>query len=648
MSQVQSEQDQGEQTDSSDAQGDMSEEAAPWWRDHALLLPVASGLLWAIGLALQISGFTAASWIMFSVGLLAGASTFVPSTFKQLFTNRGRGRLGVGLLMTISGIGAVLLGHVEEAAALAFLFSISETLEDRSMDRAKQGLRALLSLIPETAHISNTSGDRIIPATQVRKDDMLIVGAGERISTDGVVSSGRSWVNTSAVTGESIAVEVAPGDEILAGTVNGTGTLHIRATADGRDNSLTKIVRLVEQAQADKGTCARLADRIASPLVPAILIVAVLVIIFGFVIGNPGVWAERALVVLVAASPCALAIAVPVTVISAIASASKTGVIIKSGVAFEQLGTIRHVAFDKTGTLTRNQPQVITTVTAVKPSQPEVLSWAAALETASSHPLAHAITATVRSAPKAADIEEIPGRGVSGRINGHQIRIGSPRWINPQQLTDDADKLSLEGMSIIIVEADGQVAGVIGIRDEPRPEAQEAIKRLNSMGITTAMLTGDNTRTAEAIARETGITEVHAEQLPQDKAEYLRRSSSQRPTVMLGDGINDTPALAAATVGIAMGATGSAAAVESADVAFTGSDLRMMPAALEHARKARAIMTRNIALALGIIAVLFPLALFGTLGLSSVVLIHEIAEVFVILNGLRAGRTIPASNNPIQ
>ncbi|GAA6124108.1 cation-translocating P-type ATPase [Bifidobacterium psychraerophilum] len=618
---------------------DLPEEATPWWRDQTLLLPIASGLLWAIGLALQLRGFIVPSWIMFSIGLLAGASTFVPGTFKQLFTNRGRERLGVGLLMTISGIGAVLLGHVEEAAALAFLFSISETMEDRSMDRAKQGLRALLSLIPETAHISSATGERVIPAAQVRQDDILIVGAGERVSTDGVVSSGHSWLNTSAVTGESIPVEATPGDEILAGSVNGTGTLYVRATADGRDNSLTKIVQLVEQAQANKGTRARLADRIASPLVPAVLITAVLVIIFGFIIGNPAMWVERALVVLVAASPCALAIAVPVTVISAIASASKAGVIIKSGVAFEQLGTIRRVAFDKTGTLTRNQPRVITTVTTAGRSQTEILKWAAALETASSHPLAHAVTTSVENAPRAADTEEIPGCGVSGLVNGHQIRAGSPRWINPRELTEDAGKLSLRGMSLIIVEEDGQVAGIIGIRDEPRTEAREAIRRLNDLGIETVMLTGDNTRTAEAIASETGITEVHAEQLPEDKAEYLQRSSSQVPTVMLGDGINDTPALAAATVGIAMGATGSAAAIESADVAFTGNDLRLLPVALEHARKARAIMTGNIVLALALIAALFPLALFGILGLASVVLIHEIAEVFVILNGLRAGRT---------
>lgn len=299
------------------------EELAPWWRDRALVLPVASGLLWVTGLVLDWNGLETAALIAHVLGLAAGAWTFVPGTLRRLVKNRGRARLGVGLLMTIAAVGAVLLGHVGEAAALAFLFSIAETLEDRAMDRARQGLRALLSLIPETARVSRLSGEETIPAAQVRELDILIVGAGERVATDGVVTTGRSWVDTSAITGESIPVEVGPGDAVLAGSVNGSGTLNIEATADGRDNSLTQIVRLVEQAHAAKGERARLADRIARPLVPLVLIAAALIVGFGFLVGDPGTWAERALVVLVAASPCALAIAVPVTVISAIGSASK-------------------------------------------------------------------------------------------------------------------------------------------------------------------------------------------------------------------------------------------------------------------------------------------------------------------------------------
>ena len=614
------------------------EEPPPWWRDSALALPVASGLLWSTGLILEWTSLEVPALVVFALGLLAGAWTFVPGTITQLFTARGRGRLGVGLLMTIAATGAVLLGHIGEAAALAFLFSIAETLEDRAMHRAQQGLRALLSLIPETARISCLDGERTIPALEVRELDILIVGAGERVATDGVVTTGRSWVDTAAITGESIPAEVGPGDEVLAGSVNGSVTLHIESTTDGRDNSLTKIVHLVEQAHAHKGERARIADRIARPLVPAILIAAVLIAVFGFVIGDPATWIERALVVLVAASPCALAIAIPVTVISAIGAASKFGVVIKSGAAFEQLGTIRRVAFDKTGTLTRNRPRVVASHAASGYTEDEILGLAAALEKSSTHPLAEAITTAAPTRPLADEIEEHPGHGLSGLIDGHRVRVGSPRWIEPRTLSVRTAELSENGMSVIVVEVDDRVSGVIGIRDELRTEAREAIAMLHARGVSTVMLSGDNLRTAEALAAQVGIREVHAEQLPSDKAAHVRQSAIRTPTAMIGDGINDAPALASATVGIAMGVTGSAAAVESADVAFTRQDLRLIPDALAHARRGRAIMTGNIALALAIIIVLVPLALFGVLGLAAVVLVHEVAEVIVILNGLRASR----------
>lgn len=615
------------------------EQLAPWWRDRAFALPVASGLLWVTGLVLEWTGNETLALIAHSLGLAAGAWTFVPNALRRLITARGRARLGVGLLMTIAATGAVLLGHVAEAAALAFLFSIAETLEDRAMDRAQKGLRALLSLIPDTARVSRPTGAEVIAATEVRKRDTLIVGAGERIATDGVVAEGRSWVDTSAITGESIPVEIGPGDQVLAGSVNGPGTVRFEATADGQDNSLTTIVHLVEQAHATKGERARLADRIARPLVPLVLITAVLIAAFGFLIGDPGTWIERALVVLVAVSPCALAIAVPVTVISAIGSASKFGVVIKSGAAFEQLGTIRTVAFDKTGTLTRNQPQVVAAHITPEHTQTELLRLAAALEAASSHPLAEAITAAAPERDQATDVQEHPGHGLTGTINGRHVRVGSPRWIAPQRLADPAKSMARKGMSVIVVEVDGHVAGVIGIRDELRAEAAEAIDALHAQGINTVMLTGDNSLTAQAIAHQAGISEVHSEQLPADKADYIRRSTEQTPTAMIGDGINDAPALASAKVGIAMGVTGSAAAVESADVAFTGNDLRLIPNALAHAKRGRLIMTGNIALALAIIVVLFPLALFGVLGLAAVVLVHEVAEVVVIANGLRAARS---------
>lgn len=614
----------------------------PWYRDRALALPVASGILWAVGLVLDLvggSGTDVAAIVAYALGLVAGATTFVPGTLRQLVRQKGRNRLGVGLLMTIAAIGAVLLGHVGEAAALAFLFSIAETLEDRAMDKAKNSLRSLLSLMPETARVRCPDGCfDPVPAAEVRRDDVLQLGAGERLATDGTVLEGSSSLDTAAVTGESIPVEVSPGSEVLAGSVNSTGTLIIRATADGRDNSLTRIVTLVEQAQARKGVRARLADRIARPLVPVVLLAAALTAVLGSLLGDPGVWIDRALVVLVAASPCAMAIAVPVTVISAIGAASRLGVAVTSGAAFEELGTVRTVALDKTGTLTRNEPEVSAVRTAPGFDETLVLGFAAALEASSSHPLAAAVVAAYSSIPDASSVTETAGHGITGTVEGRRIRVGSDRWVSPGVLAQDAAELAGEGMSLIVVEIDGKVAGVIGVRDELRPEAAEAVTALHDQGISTVMLTGDNERTATALAAQAGIDEVHAELRPEDKERFVRESSARTPTVMIGDGINDTPALASATVGIAIGTGGSAAAVESADVTFTGSDLRLIPAALAHARRGRRIMTANMALALLIIVVLCPLALTGVLGLAAVVLVHESAEVVVIANGLRAAR----------
>ncbi len=626
---------------------DEPEEHGPWWKDTELMFPITAGVFCITAFILDHTVSPTAALACYWVALIAGGWTFIPGSLRQLVTGKGRSRMGVGLLMTIAAIGAVLLGHVGEAAALAFLFSISETLEDRAMDRAQQGLRALLSLMPNTARVVRDDVETTVPASEVQASDVLVVGAGERVATDGTVIAGQSWLDTSAITGESIPVGVSPGSSVSAGSVNGSGTLRIQATSDGLDNSLTQIVRLVEQAQSAKGERARFADRIARPLVPAVLVASLLIVLFGFLVGDPATWTQRALVVLVAASPCAMAIAVPVTVISAVGAASKLGVVIKSGVAFEQLGTIQTVAFDKTGTLTENNPRVVATHFVVD----DALPMAAAVESASSHPLSRAIVAAAAEpgtnntdiALTAHEVQEQPGRGLIGVVKGKRIRVGSPRWIptdGASGLADRVAEMSQAGMSVVVVEVDGTPAGVLGIRDELRPEAAAAVQALADQGMRSVMLTGDQEVTAQAIAARAGIPSdrVWAGQLPADKARVVAELVDKSPTAMIGDGINDAPALAAATVGIAMGVTGSDAAIESADVAFTGSDVRLIPVALAHAQRGRRIMTGNIGLALAIIVGLFPLALFGVLGLAAVVLVHEVAEVIVIGNGLRAGR----------
>lgn len=608
----------------------------PWYRSPSVLIPIGSGVAFLAGLVCEWTGAEIAGLVLFWVGLLLGASTFVPGALRKLFT---RGKLGIGLLMTISATGAVILGYVEEAAALAFLYSIAEALEDKAMDRARAGLRALLKLVPETALIRRGHATAEVEASELRVGDVLVVRPGERVATDGIVRTGRSSLDTSAITGESIPVEVGPGNDVSAGSINTTGVLEVQATAAGTDNSLTTIVELVEQAQAEKGDRARLADRIARPLVPGVMILAVLVGLVGSLLtGDSELWITHALVVLVAASPCALAIAVPVTVVSAIGAASKFGVIVKSGAAFERFGGIRHLAVDKTGTLTRNEPSVTRVVTAGGATGDEVLAWAASLEAHSTHPLAAAITNSVPHASTADDVNETAGHGIAGTLNDARLAVGSPRWLDAGSLADQVRAMESEGMTVVIVHRSDEAVGAIGVRDELRPEVPEVIAALSRRGIGVTMLTGDNVRTAAALAAQAGISDVRAELRPEDKAAAVARLSKSQPTAMIGDGINDAPALAAADLGIAMGAKGADAAIESADVAFTGHDLRLIPQALEHARRGRSIINQNVVLSIAIIVVLLPLAITGVLGLAAVVLVHEVAEVVVILNGLRAAR----------
>ena len=630
----------------------------PWWRDRSLLIPVSAGILLLSGLLV--------SWLadgvladvlapaLFWASLLAGASQFAPGALRGLLRH---GRLGIGLLMTISATGAVILGHVEEAAALAFLYSIVEALEDRAMDKAHSGLRSLLSLIPTTAtvlvsdqdhalehapnHEHNTTRAVDVEVSALQPGQLLLVAAGQRLATDGIVRSGSANLDVSAITGESMPVLVGPGDEVLAGSIAVDSTVQVEATAAGTDNSLTTVVSLVENANEQKGQRARIADRLARPLVPGVLVLALVVALVGSLFGDPAVWIERALVVLVAASPCALAISVPVTVVSAIGAASRMGVIIKSGAAFEQLGTINQIAVDKTGTLTQNRT-VVTDIVATDATSPKiVLQLAAALEAHSTHPLAAAITHAGQpdetELGAASEITEHAGSGISGVIDGTLVAVGNPHWLDPGPLQSQVTELESAGKTVIIVQRAKKTIGAVALHDELRAEAPDVVQQLADDGYGITMLTGDNLRTAKAVGAAAGISDVRAGLSPRDKATAVAELARQRQVAMLGDGINDAPALAAADVGIAMGATGSDVAVESADAALGSDNLTLLPRALRHARRGRAIINQNIALSLAIITVLLPLALSGVLGLAAVVLIHEVAEVFVILNGLRAG-----------
>ncbi|UJA21515.1 cation-translocating P-type ATPase [Thermoleophilia bacterium SCSIO 60948] len=599
-------------------------------------LSALAGVALAAGLIVSVlTEAVTAAMVLFIAAILAGGLTFIPGAARGLLDRR----LGVDTLMAIAAIGAMVLGEWGEAATLAFLFSISEALEHYALTRTRQGLRALLDLVPSRAtRIVDGSEESVDPA-ELEVGDVISIRPGERVATDGVIASGRSAVDLAAITGESVPVELGEGDTIYAAAVNGSGALEVEVSAVVEDNSLARIVRIVEEAQERKGRSQRLAERIARPLVPGVLLAAGLMALLGSILGSPDLWIERSLVVLVAAAPCAFAISVPVTVVASIGAATKSGVLIKGGAALEALSRIRAVALDKTGTLTENAPRVTAIVAADGVEEADVIKSAAALEARSEHPLAAAILAAAPRVPRASDVEAVPGHGLTGSGENGSLRLGKPGFVDVGELSGQVSRLQEQGASIVAVERGGQLLGLIAVRDDPRPEAREAIERLRRVGVREiVMMTGDNSRTADALAGEIGIDRVESELLPEDKLEAVRRLGAEARVAMVGDGINDAPALASADVGVAMGAIGTDVAIETADVALMGDDLRHLPDTLAHARRAGAIMRQNLALSGAILVALVPLAATGVLGLAAVVSIHELAEIIVIANGVRAGR----------
>lgn len=627
----------GGPVDVADASADS---AAGTWRDRwKIIAAVLSAATWLVGLIAELSDRSTIADAAFVVAVVLGGSTFVPGAVTGLL----RGRLGVGLLMTIAGVGALALGQLGEAAALAFLFSVAEALEDWAITKSRRGLRAVLQLVPEAATVRRGDEQVELPTDEIAAGDVLVLRAGERVPTDGVVRSGRSVLDVSAVTGESIPVDVDTGSAVLAGSINGDGVLEVEVTAPASESTLARIVQAVEEAHDRKGRSQRLADRIARPLVPAILITAVTLALLGALFGDAGLWFQRSLVVLVAASPCAFAIAIPVTVFASIGAATRAGLVIKGGAAIEALATVDTVALDKTGTLTRNQPSVVETIavngTAGGTDRHAVLMLAAALESSSDHPLAAAIVAAAGPAATlaATDVQALPGHGLTGRVDGVSVRVGKPGFIDRSTLAADIDRLQASGATVVLVERAGVTVGAIAVRDELRPEAGAVVRALRDRyRMNVVVLSGDNASTTNAIGRAAGVDDIRGELLPADKTAAVDQLQQQGSVAMVGDGINDAPALATADVGIAMGARGTDVAIEAADIAIMGDDLTHLPDLIGHARRTRRLMVQNLVLSGLIIAVLIPVAATGLLGLGAVVAIHELAEIVVIVNALRA------------
>ena len=628
----------GEACCAHDAAGHHAEEAEEperFWQIREVRAAAFAGVLLAAGLVADAMDAEAAAIGAFLAALAVGGWTFVPDTLGALT----RGRLGVGTLMTIAAVGAVALGEFGEAASLAFLFSISEALEGYALARTRRGLRALLALVPERVTVRRGDSQVEIDPDELEPGDVMVVGPGERLATDGVVRTGRSTLDLSAITGESVPVEVEPEREVFAASINSGGVLDVEVTARTADSSLARVVHIVEEAQERKGSSQRLAERVARPLVPVIMVVAAAIAVFGALLGDPELWLGRSLVVLVAAAPCAFAISVPVTVVAAVGASARMGALVKGGAALEALRGVRVVAIDKTGTLTRNRPEIVDVVAADGMAPSTVLQVAAALEARSEHPLAAAILAAAPASAEAVDVQAVTGNGLTGMVNGTAARLGKPGFVDPGPLDRTVEALQRDGSTVVVVEKGGALLGAIAVRDQLRPEAAAVVGELRRLGVERIdMLTGDNRRTAEALGRDASVDEVHAELLPEDKVRIVETLASRGGTAMIGDGINDAPALATAKVGIAMGAMGSDVAIEAADVALMGEELTHLPEVLAHARRAGRIMRQNLVLSGLIIGVLIPLAAFGVLGLATVVASHELAEVVVIANGVRAGR----------
>ena len=619
------------------------------WRSRPVRWSAVCGLLLAAGFIADRSG--AAGWAvtgLYGASTLAGVRFFAIEAAAELWEDH---RVDIELLMTIAAVVAGLLGLWGEAATLAFLYSISEALEEFTEDRTRGAIRALMDLAPtRVQRLDDTGGIVEVGIEELAVGDRFLVRPGAAVATDGQVVEGTSAVDEAAVTGEPIPVDKAPGDAVFAGTLNAHGALVVRATAAAGDNTLAKIVRLVAEAQERKGRGEQFMNRFARRYSPAVLAAGVLVAAAGgTVTGDWSAWLIRGATVLVAAAPCALVISIPVTYVAAIGRAGRRGVLIKGGVHLESLADVRVVALDKTGTLTAGRPHLVAVHPVDGVSDTELLSAAAAVEARSEHPLARAVRAGATDArigvADAGDFTALPGAGAQARVDGRDVIVGSPALLREHQINIDAvasvvTGLRDDGSTAVLVAVDGQLLGVLGIADTVRAGAWEALAALRRLGIDrVVMLTGDNARTAAVVARAVGADEYRADLRPADKAtEVARLQADIGHVAMVGDGVNDAPALAAAQVGIAMGAAGSDVALETADVALMSDDLGRLNDALRIGRRTRRIVRQNLTLSLLILAVLVPGALLGVFTLPVAVLAHETSELLVISNGLRAAR----------
>jgi Cd2+/Zn2+-exporting ATPase len=629
-------------------------------RTRQILVGV-SGLSTGIGLLVQWSKIAPlfVPNILFGIAIVAGGSLILPKAWRAV----RRLALDMNVLMTVAVIGAIAIGEWSEGAAVTFLFALSEALEAFSLARARRAVKALMQLTPETALVKCFDVFQEMPVAQVKVGYTIAVKSGARIPLDGEVISGGSAVNQAPITGESMPVEKKRGDQVFAGSVNGEGSLEIRTTKPYTETTIAKIIHLVEEAQSQKAPSQRFVDVFAKYYTPSVMVAALLVMLVPpLAFGGAWLgWFYRGLVLLVIACPCALVISTPVSIVSGLTAMARRGVLIKGGAVLEAVGKLRVLALDKTGTITEGKPRVTKVVSVNATSEEEIVRIAASIDAHSDHPLAQAVVAyaTERNIKfsRGENYQSRSGKGAEARVDGHDYFVGNHRFTHEMAICSDEIERTLHDIegsaqSVVVVghkphaDCKGEVLGIIAVGDTVRSNAKEAIAALKSAGIReVVMLSGDNQRTATAIAMQAGIHEAHGDLLPDQKVEHVKKlARSHRHVGMVGDGVNDAPAMAAATVGIAMGAAGTDTAIETADLALMQDDLSKIAEAIVLGRRTLGIIRANIIFALAVKAIFLVLAVLGYTSLWLAIAADTGATLVVIANALRLLRHAPDKN----
>ena len=629
-----------------------------------LVFSVLCGALLAIGYGIEKFATPAPQWLPTACYVLAYVfGGFY--TLREAIDNLRLKKFEIDTLMLVAAAGAAALGAWAEGALLLFLFSLGHALESYAMGRAKRAIEALAELAPRNATVRRDGEILEVPVEQLVVGDVVLVRPNERLAADGFVVNGTSSINQAPVTGESIPVDKRPVDNVtaarakpdavesasraFAGTINGAGAIEVEVTRLSSESALAKVVKMVSEAETRRSPTQRFTDKFERVFVPVVLALAVVLLFAGLVIDEPfSAGFYRAMAVLVAASPCALAIATPSAVLSGVARAARGGVLVKGGAPLEDLGSLKAMAFDKTGTLTEGRPRITDVVPAEGFSEEELLTVAVAVEQLSDHPLAVAIARDGRerlggsAVTPARDLKNLIGRGVMATLSDQPVWIGKAEMFGVdgiEPLTEASaaviEKLRAGCRTTMVVRHGDQDLGAIGLMDTPRAAAREALKRLRTLGITRMiMLSGDHQKVADAIAKDVGLDEAWGDLMPEDKVEAIRELRAQDKVAMVGDGVNDAPAMANATVGIAMGAAGSDVALETADVALMADDLQNLQFAVGLSRKTRSVIRQNVIVSLGVVALLVPATIFG-LGIGPAVAVHEGSTLLVVFNALR-------------